>query len=632
MSSGPARPFISVKFTPVGRTYSFLLPELALDAPPAGEAPVPPTSPLVPGDAVVVQGPEGRAFGTVTRGIPAMAERRMPPPESDATVVRKATRDDVVLRLKHQQREQEAQRICLMKIRERGLAMKLARVEQLFDGSRLIFYFTAEGRVDFRELVRDLAARVPHPHRDAADRRARRGADARRLRLVRPAPLLHDLPADVRAGLDQDGQAAEPEPQPVEAVGPVRTAEVLPALRAAQRARGCSTAAARHEGRMRRVLRQPPTGRGRHRAAAAEPAARAACGTMRPDEIGDHHQAIRRASGRRSRARQRRIPRVRARVRAVLYGRRGRHATLRSSRRRASRRPRAAPRYDAIVRAVDDAMAGRVDAIATAPINKEAFALAGLPWRGHTDLLAHLTAAPRVAMMFYAESLRVVLATVHIAAGRGAAALITRERLDGMIDLTAASLPRFGYRGAAPRARRAEPARRRARPDRARGRRGACARGRGVPGAGHRRSRGRCPPTRCSCARSRGEFDAVVACYHDQGLIPGEAAGVRQGGERHARAADRPHVGGSRHGVRHRGRAASPTRRAWSQRCCSRCGSPGDGERRAESDQRRAESDERTAVRARTGPEEHCGEPQGVPRLPHPRDASRPAWRCSGPR
>jgi cell fate regulator YaaT (PSP1 superfamily) len=45
-----------------------------------------------------------------------------------------------------------------MKIRERGLAMKLARVEQLFDGSRLIFYYTAEGRVDFRELVRDLAA------------------------------------------------------------------------------------------------------------------------------------------------------------------------------------------------------------------------------------------------------------------------------------------------------------------------------------------------------------------------------------------------------------------------------------------------------------------------------------------
>ncbi len=159
MSSGPARPFVSVKFTPVGRTYSFLFPELALDAPSETETETaPPDTALSPGDPVVVQGPEGRAFGTVTRGIPAMAERRMPPADSDARVVRKATRDDVLLRLKHQQREQEAQRVGLMKIRERGLGMKLARVEQLFDGSRLIFYYTADGRVDFRELVRDLAA------------------------------------------------------------------------------------------------------------------------------------------------------------------------------------------------------------------------------------------------------------------------------------------------------------------------------------------------------------------------------------------------------------------------------------------------------------------------------------------
>ena len=50
--------------------------------------------------------------------------------------------------------------------------------------------------------------------------------------------------------------------------------------------------------------------------------------------------------------------------------------------------------YDAIVRAVADAQRGAVDAIATAPINKEAFRLAGLPWTGHTDLLAHLTGAP----------------------------------------------------------------------------------------------------------------------------------------------------------------------------------------------------------------------------------------------
>jgi cell fate regulator YaaT (PSP1 superfamily) len=165
MSSGPERPYISVKFTPVGRTYTFLLRDLALDAPPADESkPADPTeAPHLPetfvaGDAVVVQTAEGPAVGTVTRAIPSIAARKRPADESPAKVVRRATREDVVTRLKQQQREQEAHRICLLKIRERNLAMKLTRVEQIFDGSRLIFYYTAEGRVDFRELVRDLAA------------------------------------------------------------------------------------------------------------------------------------------------------------------------------------------------------------------------------------------------------------------------------------------------------------------------------------------------------------------------------------------------------------------------------------------------------------------------------------------
>ena len=152
MSAGQQRPHVSVKFTPVGRTYTFLLPDLALDEQPPQQAPV------VPGDTVVVQTPEGPAVGTVTRAIPAIAARKLPAEDGEARVIRRATRDDIVTRLKQQQREQDAHRICLLKIRERGLAMKLAGVEQVFDGSRLIFYYTAEGRVDFRELVRDLAA------------------------------------------------------------------------------------------------------------------------------------------------------------------------------------------------------------------------------------------------------------------------------------------------------------------------------------------------------------------------------------------------------------------------------------------------------------------------------------------
>ena len=157
MNEGRERPFVSVKFTPVGRTYTFLLADLDLDAEFRAEG-SPPVPAFAPGDAIVVKTAEGPAVGTVIRAIPSIAARKRPADESPDRVIRRATREDIVTRLKHRQREQDAQRICLMKIRERGLAMKLGRVEQIFDGSRLIFYYTAEGRVDFRELVRDLAA------------------------------------------------------------------------------------------------------------------------------------------------------------------------------------------------------------------------------------------------------------------------------------------------------------------------------------------------------------------------------------------------------------------------------------------------------------------------------------------
>ena len=166
------RPFVSVKFTPAGRTVSFLMPQIIVDEelpasgsqltasslqlPPA--SPQPPASDLRPGDAVIVQTLDGLALGTVTRVPSALAERREPAADSTQVVVRRASQDDVVQRLKQQQRELEAHRVAQLKIRERGLGMKLTRVEHVFDGSRLIFYYTADSRVDFRELVRDLAA------------------------------------------------------------------------------------------------------------------------------------------------------------------------------------------------------------------------------------------------------------------------------------------------------------------------------------------------------------------------------------------------------------------------------------------------------------------------------------------
>lgn len=137
---------ITVKLTPVGRAQTFVLDADA-------DEPLP-----RPGQRVVVQAEGGTAVGTVVPTIPALVERRRPPADTPQRVVRLATHEDIVARLRHQQREKDAYRIAMLKIRERGLTMKLTRVEQSFDGSRLLFYFTAESRVDFRELVRELAA------------------------------------------------------------------------------------------------------------------------------------------------------------------------------------------------------------------------------------------------------------------------------------------------------------------------------------------------------------------------------------------------------------------------------------------------------------------------------------------
>jgi cell fate regulator YaaT (PSP1 superfamily) len=92
---------------------------------------------------------------------PRAAEPRVERKRSTEAVARfyhKASREETVARLKAQQREAEAYRVGLIRIRERALPMKLSRVEQVPDGSRLVFYFTAEGRIDFRELVRELAS------------------------------------------------------------------------------------------------------------------------------------------------------------------------------------------------------------------------------------------------------------------------------------------------------------------------------------------------------------------------------------------------------------------------------------------------------------------------------------------
>jgi 4-hydroxythreonine-4-phosphate dehydrogenase len=174
--------------------------------------------------------------------------------------------------------------------------------------------------------------------------------------------------------------------------------------------------------------------------------------------------------------------------------------------------------YDVIVRAVDDAKQGDISAITTAPINKEALRLAGLKWSGHTDLLAHLTGARDVAMMFHSDALRVVLATIHVALA-DVPRLLTQALVERTIALTARELPKFdkiapriavaglnphagehglfGHEEAAVIAPAIETCR---------------ARGIDVTGP--------FPADTVFVRAQRGEFDVVIACYHDQGLIP----------------------------------------------------------------------------------------------------------------
>jgi 4-hydroxythreonine-4-phosphate dehydrogenase len=174
--------------------------------------------------------------------------------------------------------------------------------------------------------------------------------------------------------------------------------------------------------------------------------------------------------------------------------------------------------YDVVVRAVSAARAGDVDAITTAPVSKLAFALAGLPWKGHTDLLAHLCGSDRYAMLFHSPNLVVVLATVHVSLAE-VPKLLTRAHLADTVALTAEWMPRFGVSrpriavaGLNPHAGEAgllgpedDAVIRPAVED---------ARARGVDASGP------WPGDTVFLRASRGEFDAVVACYHDQGLIP----------------------------------------------------------------------------------------------------------------
>jgi 4-hydroxythreonine-4-phosphate dehydrogenase len=177
---------------------------------------------------------------------------------------------------------------------------------------------------------------------------------------------------------------------------------------------------------------------------------------------------------------------------------------------------RAAAEY--VFRACDLAMAGAVDAVVTAPLNKAAMNLAGFAYAGHTELLAERTGAREVSMLLVGPKLRVVHVSTHVALAE-AIRRVTRSRVETVIDLAHTSClalgipaPRIAVAGLNPHAgegglfgdqeeREIQPAVRAAR-----------ARGLNVSDPQ--------PPDTVFLRAVKGEFDVVVAMYHDQGHIP----------------------------------------------------------------------------------------------------------------
>lgn len=131
---------IGVRFRNVGKIYYFSPKDLEIRA----------------GDHVIVETARGVEYGNVVLPPREVKEEKVVQPLKD--VIRIANEQDRRKEETNRKKEKEAYRICQKKIREHGLEMKLIDVEYTFDNNKILFYFTADGRIDFRELVKDLAA------------------------------------------------------------------------------------------------------------------------------------------------------------------------------------------------------------------------------------------------------------------------------------------------------------------------------------------------------------------------------------------------------------------------------------------------------------------------------------------
>lgn len=131
---------IGVRFRTAGKIYYFDPAELGIKQ----------------GDNVIVETARGIEYGRVVAGVREVEEDKVVQPLKP--VIRIATPEDDAVEKKNKEKEKEAFKICLEKIEKHGLEMKLIDAEYTFDNNKVLFYFTADGRIDFRELVKDLAS------------------------------------------------------------------------------------------------------------------------------------------------------------------------------------------------------------------------------------------------------------------------------------------------------------------------------------------------------------------------------------------------------------------------------------------------------------------------------------------
>lgn len=131
---------IGVRFRENGKIYSFNPLDIQVE----------------PGDFVIVETARGMEYGKVVRGRYSFDEKSLQ--TLIKPIIRKATEADAERDRRNKEKSKEAFNICLQKIAKHKLAMKLIEAEYTFDNNKVLFYFTADGRIDFRELVKDLAA------------------------------------------------------------------------------------------------------------------------------------------------------------------------------------------------------------------------------------------------------------------------------------------------------------------------------------------------------------------------------------------------------------------------------------------------------------------------------------------